>query len=227
MPDRAALHLGRGKAMLGNKVSGVLTICLALSFVLMSVSLVSAAIPRKINYQGRVTDGATGEPLPGSHEMVFRIYDAASEGSPLWSEEQVVTADSGGVFSAILGSVSPMGISFDAPCWLEVEVDGEVLSPRREMVSVPYAFRALDSDSLGGLSSASFSLVGHSHDEAYVNEGQDSSVTMGMVVPDIVSSIDGVTNDGGDIDLVAGTNITISPTPISAAATVVAWEETP
>jgi len=36
-------------------------------------------------------------------------------------------------------------------------------------------------------------------------------VTAAMVVPDIVSSIDGVTNDGGNIDLVAGSNITITP----------------
>ena len=119
-------------------------------------------------------------------------------------------ADSEGVLSVILGSVSPIGMSFDGPCWLEAEVDGEVLTPRREVVSVPYAFRSANADSLGGLGAASFSLAGHTHDEAYINEGQDSSVTEAMILPDIVSSIDGVTNDGGDIDLVAGTNITIT-----------------
>ena len=30
-------------------------------------------------------------------------------------------------------------------------------------------------------------------------------------MPDIVSSVDGVTNDGGDVDLIAGSNITITP----------------
>ena len=61
----------------------------------------------------------------------------------------------------------------------------------------------------------------HHHDATYVNEGQANSITSGMIVdgdvsaddigPNIVSSIDGVTNDGGNIDLVAGSNITITP----------------
>jgi hypothetical protein len=41
-----------------------------------------------------------------------------------------------------------------------------------------------------------------------------------MVTPDIVSSIDGVTNDGGDIDLVAGSNITITPNDVANTITI-------
>ncbi len=37
----------------------------------------------------------------------------------------------------------------------------------------------------------------------------DNSLTAADIATDVVSSIDGVTNDGGDIDLVAGSNITI------------------
>jgi hypothetical protein len=37
-----------------------------------------AAIPHRINYQGRLTDSTTGEPLPGAHTMKFRIYDVAN-----------------------------------------------------------------------------------------------------------------------------------------------------
>jgi hypothetical protein len=173
--------------------------------------MAQADIPGSINYQGRLTDSATGQPLPGGQAIVFRIYDAATDGRLLWSESQTVQADSSGVFSAILGSLTPLDNSFDGPVWLEVEVDGEILAPRREIVSVPYAFHALNSDSLAGHSPASFSLAGHSHDEVYVNVGENSSVTAAMVLPDIVSSIDGVTNDGGNIDLVPGSNISISP----------------
>jgi hypothetical protein len=197
--------------MSGNRTVLVLSICVALGLLLARAVVALGDIPRKINYQMRITDSVTGEPRPGSHNVTFSLYDAEADGALLWSEVQVADADSEGVLSIILGSVSPVDISFDGPCWLEVEVDGEVLQPRREVVSVAYAFRALNSDSLGGLGSDSFSPVGHSHDEAYINEGQDSSVTEAMIVPDIVSSIDGVTNDGGDIDFVAGTNITITP----------------
>ncbi|MDI6793821.1 MAG: hypothetical protein QME81_13310 [bacterium] len=47
--------------------------------------------------------------------------------------------------------------------------------------------------------------------DKYVNEGQTNSVTAAMITPDIVSSLDSVSNDGGNIDLVAGANITITP----------------
>jgi len=39
----------------------------------------------------------------------------------------------------------------------------------------------------------------------------DNAVTVDKISPNVISSIDGVTNDGGNVDLVAGTNITITP----------------
>lgn len=263
----------------------------------------SADIPRKINYQGRLTDLA-GQPFPGPHDMLFEIHDASTGGAMLWSEHQDATADSNGVISCVLGSVEAIDLCFDIPYWLEIEVDGETLSPRREMVSSGYAFHAANADSLGGFHSSSFSLVGHTHDDRYytktelvtsdgtppnegsnlvswdnlrdvppgfadgvddsgagggditavyaddgltggatsddahlsvgagagitvsadavsfnaawgdgryVQEGQGNSVTTDMIVPNILSSLDGVSNDGGNIDLVPGSNITITP----------------
>ena len=48
-------------------------------------------------------------------------------------------------------------------------------------------------------------------DNRYVNESQSNSITTAMITPSIISSIDGIENDGGNIDLVAGNNITITP----------------
>jgi hypothetical protein len=128
------------------------------------LTIASAEIPGKINYQGRLTDTATGEPLAGPQSMVFRIYDASEDGSELWSETQTVTPDSMGVISVILGHTNPITTIFDGPIWLEVEVDGEILTPRREIVSVPFAFRAAASDSLGGFDAGDYALVNHEHD---------------------------------------------------------------
>ena len=61
---------------------------LMLTVVLLAVALASADIPKKINYQGRVTESGTGEPLPGIHSVTFRIYNAVSDGALLWSEQQ-------------------------------------------------------------------------------------------------------------------------------------------
>ena len=175
-----------------------LSAAVALAVVLLAASS-SAAVPQKMHYQGRLTDTDTGVPLQGTHTLAFRIYDVSSGGTELWSETKATAVDTNGVFATTLGEVNPIGLAFDVPYWLEVVVDGDVM-PRREILTSAYSFRADDSDKLGGVAAAD-----------YVAEGESNSVTADMIVPTVVSSIDGVTNDGGDIDLVAGSGITITP----------------
>ncbi len=124
--------------------------------LVVAASLAGAAIPEKINYQGRLTDSGSGLPLPGSHSAVFEIYDDATAGSMLWTESTTVSADTNGVFSVVLGSVNPIDIAFEGPAFLEVEIDAETLSPRRELVSSPYAFTAMNAENLGGLPSSEY-----------------------------------------------------------------------
>jgi hypothetical protein len=136
----------------------------------------SADVPRMINYQGVITDKDTGKPLAGEHSIVFTIFNVPFGGSALWSEEQQVVADSSGVVNVLVGSEEKIGIAFDGERWLEVAVDGEVLAPRRHLVSVPYAFQALasgtasNSDSLGGQAPAAFAASVHTHDDRYYTE---------------------------------------------------------
>jgi hypothetical protein len=117
----------------------------------LTAGMASAGIPKKINYQGRLVASGTGAPLAGTHNVTFRIYSVPDGGPALWSEPKTVVADSSGVFSVLLGSDSPINISFDGSCWLEVEVGGAILLPRRELVSVVYAFRAMSADSVPAL----------------------------------------------------------------------------
>ena len=147
----------------------------AAAFALFALAAAASGdIPRKINYQGKLTSGA-GVPLPGSHSMVFSIYAAAEGGAPLWSETKTAEADSDGIFSTVLGSVNPVDVHFTSPCWLETEVDGETLAPRREIVSVPFAYQAANATeasnavALGGRPVEAFadsSVDGHSLDAA-------------------------------------------------------------
>jgi hypothetical protein len=153
----------------GTHLVHLILIVLAVLFL----GTVQAGVPHKINYQGKLADSATGEPEAGTHTMVFRIYDDPGAGALLWSESQMVQADSAGVFSAVLGQTAPVDISLDGPVWLEVEVGGEVLVPRREIVSVPFAFladmaeQALDADTVDGLNADAFADTGHMHDVRY------------------------------------------------------------
>lgn len=167
-----------------------------------------AAIPQEMHYQGRLTDDL-GDPLQGSHTLTFRIFDVEFEGTELWSETETASLDANGVFAAVLGDGTPLDLPFDVAYWLEVEVDGETISDRRDILTSAYAFRAEDADHLGGLAASN-----------YVVEGEINAVTEPMVAPDIVSSINDVSNDCGNINLVAGPNITIAPNDLNNEITI-------
>ncbi len=147
---------------------------------------VIAPVPQVMNYQGRVTDatglpiGATGTaaaPVAGTtnRKVIFRIYDAASGGTRLWTEEQTVTISSG-EFSVLLGSgIAATGTAtgesrpaldtvFNTLAstpgggrFLEVMVDeggGTIdasdvpISPRQQLTTSAYAFRAKAADTI-------------------------------------------------------------------------------
>jgi len=109
------------------------------------LTLVSA-VPSQMNYQGKLTTTG-GVALNGSYGMVFRIYDASSGGTMIWSESYPSVTITKGLFDVVLGSITPINLPFDAPYWLEIVVDGEVFAPRISMSSVGYAFRAAYGDS--------------------------------------------------------------------------------
>jgi hypothetical protein len=134
----------------------VVAIALALAVMVpLTHASAQAQVPQVMNYQVMLTD-TNDEPLPGMHELVFRIYTLYAGGSLLWSETQNLEANSIGVVSAVLGSVNPISILWDAPRWLEIEVDGEIMSPRRRLTTHPYAFHAEDSNHLGGIWAAGY-----------------------------------------------------------------------
>jgi hypothetical protein len=115
-----------------------------------------------MNYQVMLTDDADQPLANQTVEMTFTIYDAENDGTALWTETQNPTTNSIGVASLVLGSVVPIDCSFDGPRWLEIDVDGDVLAPRRELVTVPYAGRAasaVNADSLGGIDASEYALL--------------------------------------------------------------------
>jgi hypothetical protein len=197
------------------------------ALALLSVGLVPlsahATVPHTMNYQVMLTDDADQPLADQTVELVFTLWTQESGGTQEWAETHSTTTNSIGVVSVILGSVTPLDPDdFSGQLWLEVEVDGETLTPRRQLASAPYALHAGDSDLLGGVAPGAYSLDGHDHDAEYVNEGQTNSVTTGMIVPDVVSSIDGVTNDAGNIDLIEGANVTITPNDGANTITIAA-----
>jgi len=96
------------------------------------VTLVGA----KISYQGVLTD-ASGSPLNGSHNLKFELYDAASAGIKLWEQTKTGVQIQNGLFTVQLG-ITPDDFN-GQPLWLAITVDGQLLSPRQELLPVPYA----------------------------------------------------------------------------------------
>jgi len=108
----------------------------------------NAAVPRLINYQARLTD-KQGQPLEGRHSITFRIYDVENGGSHLWEEIRGGDGDeenkidiNKGIVSVMLGDKTSLDLPFDEKYYLEIIVDGEVMSPRQRITSVGYAFKA-------------------------------------------------------------------------------------
>ena len=102
----------------------------------------SAQAPGMMNYQGYLTDTG-GTPLSGTYNMTFSIHDSNTGGGELWSETQLGTPVSDGLFSVLLGETNPLDASvFAGEAWLELEVDGELMTPRVRVVSVGYSFVA-------------------------------------------------------------------------------------
>jgi hypothetical protein len=118
----------------------IATIIVALSMVLAIcfAAPAQAEIPRTLNFQGYLTD-ENDKPLTGWVTLTLSLYAVQTGGSPLWSETQDVFVEDG-LFSVLLGSITPLDLAFDIPYHLGIAVapDPE-MSPRLALSSVAYA----------------------------------------------------------------------------------------
>ena len=134
---------------------------LAVAVLAMLVTTASAQTPGKMNYQVMLTSDSD-EPLAEQEvDLFFAIYDSEVAGTLLWSElHSNVMTNSIGVASVILGTTSPLtNYYFQGPAWLEISVDAQTLTPRRELVAAPYAIHADDADNLGELPASYYALA--------------------------------------------------------------------
>jgi trimeric autotransporter adhesin len=124
----------------------------------------STVVPRLVNFSAKATD-AQGKPIAGIAGITFSIYKDQYEGAPLWMETQNVNADTKGNYTVQLGATSTQGLPLDLftsgeARWLGVRVNVGEEQPRVLLLSVPYALKAADAQTLGGLPSSAFVLAG-------------------------------------------------------------------
>ncbi len=142
-----------------------LSLCLSLATSAMAQTSTAtpSALPRLLRFGGVVKD-LNGNPLTGVVGVTFALYGEQTGGAALWLETQNVTADSHGHFTALLGASKPDGLppelftSVEAR-WVGVQVSGQAEQARVLLVSAPYAFKAGDAETIGGLPPSAFVLA--------------------------------------------------------------------
>jgi len=101
-------------------------------------------IPHDITYIGYLED-ADGNPVTDTLGMEFKIYNAETGGSVLWSYSCDVSVINGR-FSVILTGIPPDVFTGGTERWLEVKIDNETLSPRTKLTSVGWSYVAEQAD---------------------------------------------------------------------------------
>jgi hypothetical protein len=125
--------------MLKKTIFIITLFCLVITFF----TSVYAAVPAKVNFQGRLEE--SGRAVNASRNMIFKIYDAETSGTLIWTSQTNVVLVANGLFSVNLetGTVSNISTAtFKGARYVEVSVDGVILSPRQEIIAAPYALVA-------------------------------------------------------------------------------------
>ncbi len=118
------------------------------------------AVPPLVNFNGVLTD-TTGKPLSGIVGVTFSFYKDQEGGAPLWMEVQNVSVSKNGHYTVTLGSTSATGLPSDIfvageARWLAVHAEGQPEQARVLLLSVPYALKAADAETIGGLPPSAF-----------------------------------------------------------------------
>ena len=145
----------------------VASLTLALSIAQPTVAQTStqtaSALPRLVRFGGTVKD-LNGSPLSGVVGITFAFYSEKTGGAPLWLETQNASTDANGHYTVLLGSTKPEGLPADLftteqARWVGVQVSGQAEQPRVLLVSAPYALKAGDAETIGGLPPSAFMLA--------------------------------------------------------------------
>jgi hypothetical protein len=158
----------------------------------------SAIVPTLVKYSGTLLD-SNSKPLSGTVGVTFLLFKSEQGGAPLWLETQNVTPDKNGHYTVVLGSTTNEGLPADLFAsgearWLAVQAQGQAEQPRVLLLSVPYALKAGDAQTLGGLPASAFALAGSLGTSASSPTNSTTSATSNAVPPPTTSN---VTTSGG------------------------------
>src|SRR4051794_1908025 len=108
-----------------------------------------------IRFSGQVKDTA------GTVGITFSLHKSQQDTAVLWSETQNVKLDGEGRYSVLLGATKSDGVPVEPftsaeAQWLGIRVEGAKEQPRVLLVSVPYALKAAEAQTLAGHTASEF-----------------------------------------------------------------------
>jgi hypothetical protein len=110
------------------------------------ITACTAGLVPQMSYQGVLTD-ENGQPINGTVQFTYRLFNTGSGGSELYSQTENV-AVANGLFNSVVGpSTIVAGLTpedLTEPLYLEIQVANgvftETLTPRQRLYGSPYAF---------------------------------------------------------------------------------------
>jgi hypothetical protein len=154
-----------------------LTLCLSLICCVLRASAqqpaASGIVPPIVKFGGALTD-VNSKPLTGTVGVTFSLYKDQEGGAPLWIETQNVTLDKTGHYTVSLGSTTSQGLpaspfAAGEARWLGVQVQGQAEQSRTLLMSVPYALKALDAETIGGKPLSALQLAAPNGGSSFAN----------------------------------------------------------
>ena len=110
--------------------------------IIMACASSWASVPLLVNYQGKLSD-TNGAPVTGNVTIDVAVYTNAAGGPAVYSENIGSVSVYQGLYSFTWGSQALLPHLLSAAAlWQELVIDGEAMSPRQQLVAVPYALVA-------------------------------------------------------------------------------------
>ena len=141
----------------------LLSAVLAMTAQTSASNSASVSVPPVIQFSNVATDEG-GTPLSGTVRITFSLYNGSVGGQALWTETQDVQLGSAGQYSVYLGLTQANGLPANLftsglAQWLGVKIESQPEQPRVYLVSVPYAMKAGDAATVGGLPPSAFVMA--------------------------------------------------------------------
>jgi hypothetical protein len=118
-----------------------------LFLALFFFGITSVQAQANLSVQGTIQESTGAAVENGDYSLTFKLYTTETGGTPVWSETQSQVNIVGGVYSVVLGTVTPLTAAFDQTYYLGLTVgSGAELTPRTRLTSSPYALSLIGQD---------------------------------------------------------------------------------